>query len=113
MTETATTIGYKKSLVTFRLTPNEAIINANSPISCPQTIVALAPMLAPFLTTVFLFIGLGELGLFYVFIFLLTVNNPESINEKLKNRLNRVKYHKIYEKLDINGREVHVYVEKV
>ena len=26
MTETATTIGYKKSLVTFRLTPNEAII---------------------------------------------------------------------------------------
>ena len=32
MTETATTIGYKKSLVTFRLTPNEAIINANSPI---------------------------------------------------------------------------------
>ena len=32
ITETATTIGYKKSLVTCRDTPKEAIINANSPI---------------------------------------------------------------------------------
>jgi len=33
-------------------------------------------------------------------IFLLTANDPSSINNKLKNRLNRVKYHKIYSKLD-------------
>ena len=32
MTETATTIGYRKSLVTCKETPKEAIINANSPI---------------------------------------------------------------------------------
>ena len=32
ITETATTIGYRKSLVTCKDTPNEAIINANSPI---------------------------------------------------------------------------------
>ena len=45
-------------------------------------------------------------GLFNTkFIFLLTANNPVNINEKLKNRLNRVKYHKIYEKLDINVAE--------
>ena len=32
MTETATTIGYKKSLVTCNETPRDAMINANSPI---------------------------------------------------------------------------------
>mgnify|MGYP003379130952 CR=1 FL=1 len=32
MTETATTIGYKKSLVTCKETPNVAMIKANSPI---------------------------------------------------------------------------------
>ena len=33
-------------------------------------------------------------------IFLLTANDPTSINNKLQNRLNRIKYHKIYDKLD-------------
>lgn len=33
-------------------------------------------------------------------IFLLTANDPTSINNKLQNRLNRIKYHKLYEKLD-------------
>ncbi len=32
-------------------------------------------------------------------IFLLTANNPANINNKLQNRLNRIKYHKLYVKL--------------
>jgi hypothetical protein len=34
------------------------------------------------------------------FIFLLTVNDPDAISDKLKNRLNRVKYHKVFETLE-------------
>lgn len=33
-------------------------------------------------------------------IFLLTANDPSSINNKLKNRLNRIKYHKVYNRLE-------------
>lgn len=33
-------------------------------------------------------------------IFLLTVNDPSRINNRLQNRLNRIKYHRVYEKLD-------------
>lgn len=33
-------------------------------------------------------------------IFLLTANDPTSINNKLQNRLNRIKYHKVYNRLE-------------
>ena len=33
-------------------------------------------------------------------IFLLTANDPSRINQRLQNRLNRIKYHRIYDKLD-------------